>query len=434
MKLTVTSSYLLVSALVASSQLGYVLGKHGADMLGDSDPFTTDRPNDATLINDLAFPNWCLKGGDGADAEDRVSCNDAAKGEANGTINRRLFNPIYLTKKYSGAAQIMGGHPTNTDIQYVYEFAGPFLGQAGGGTADQCPQDFDGTRNNFKQCGKLNTINDDGPYGPGHVPPHIAVAAIKFCMAGEGNGVTTLPVVPDETWFDFPTTGCRITTSVLFDCLRTFYPRTTPGEVLKYPPPFTKEGGDYQLEFVNKVGESCASEKLKFPSTICFEEHSGGGPENYPDYIKQGGGPHYCSKIAVEADANDGWCPYLFFGPNRGQYRHPHIAYAALETYIAHLVIPDKCGTAWDDSRFPAAVDTTVAWPVETEVTEKTNNQADFQDNVLPSPNQPKTVRRRIGKSSKSNKGKLTFVWPNENGFQKKPVIGQFSNTAYVGE
>jgi len=208
----------------------------------------------------------------------------------------------------------------------------------------------------------------------------------------------------------------------------------TEGEVVGYPPPFTEEGGNYLLEFVNKVGESCASEKLKFPTTICFEEHSDGGPEDYPDYIKQGGGPHYCSKIAVEADANDGWCPYLFFGPNRGQYRHPHIAYAALETYIAHLVIPDQCGTAWDDSRFPAAVDTTVAWPVETEVTEKTNNQADFQDNVLPSPNQPKTVRRRIGKSSKSHKGKLTFVWPDDNGFQKKPVIGQFSNTAYVGE
>ena len=32
----------------------------------------------------------------------------------------------------------------------------------------------------------------------------------QFALTGEGNGVTTLPVVPDEKWFDFPTTGWRI--------------------------------------------------------------------------------------------------------------------------------------------------------------------------------------------------------------------------------
>ena len=68
------------------------------------------------------------------------------------------------------------------------------------------------------------------------------------------------------------------------------------GEVVRYPPPFTVEGGDYKLEFVNKVGDSCESEQKKWPTAICFEEHSGGGPGDYPDYIKQGGGPHYCSK------------------------------------------------------------------------------------------------------------------------------------------
>jgi len=59
------------------------------------------------------------------------------------------------------------------------------------------------------------------------VPPHIATAAIKFALAGEGNGVSAIdgPVVPNESWFDFPTTGCRIQTSILFDCLCTFYPR-----------------------------------------------------------------------------------------------------------------------------------------------------------------------------------------------------------------
>mmetsp|Transcript_51034 Transcript_51034/g.56993 ORF Transcript_51034/g.56993 Transcript_51034/m.56993 type:complete len:202 (-) Transcript_51034:112-717(-) len=119
-------------------------------------PFTFGRPDDATLINNLAFPNWCLKGGTGSDAEERVSCNDAAKGEANGQINPKLFTPIYLTFKNSGGAPELGGYPTNTDIQYVYEFAAPFLGQAGGGTSDQCPEDFDGQRENVKKRGVEN--------------------------------------------------------------------------------------------------------------------------------------------------------------------------------------------------------------------------------------------------------------------------------------
>jgi len=113
---------------------------------------------------------------------------------------------------------------------------------------------------------------------------------------------------------------------------------------------------------------------------------------------------------------------------------HPHIAYADLSQYISHLVMPEKCGTAWDDSTFPAAVDTTMAWPVETEISVKSNNNADFDNNVLPSPPQPKTIRRQVGKSSKAHKGKLTFVWPDNNGFKKKPVIGQFANSVYVVE
>ena len=34
--------------------------------------------------------------------------------------------------------------------------------------------------------------------------------------------------------------------------------------------------------------------------------------------------------------------------PNRGKYRHPHIAYAALEVHLAHIVMPEMCGPTWD--------------------------------------------------------------------------------------
>lgn len=43
-------------------------------------------------------------------------------------------------------------------------------------------------------------------------------------------------------------------------------------------------------------------------------------------------------------------CPYIFFGPNRGKYRHPHIAYAAVEVWLANKSMPDKCGSTWLDN------------------------------------------------------------------------------------
>lgn len=48
-------------------------------------------------------------------------------------------------------------------------------------------------------------------------------------------------------------------------------------------------------------------------------------------------GPHYCSEEV--ADAGNIWgdfCPYVHTGDNAGKYRHPHLALAALETWIAN--------------------------------------------------------------------------------------------------
>ena len=152
-----------------------------------------------------------------------------------------------------------------------------------------------------------------------------------------------------------------------------------------YPPPFTVDGGPggpggvsypYPLEFVNLVGksrslatpepsslllvidpfhflagDSCAGEQSKFASAECYEQHSDGTAGDYPDYLQPGhGSPHYCSKDAKAAGVHNDWCPYIFFGPNRGQYRHPHVAFAAVETWLANKVMPDMCGPTWDDN------------------------------------------------------------------------------------
>ena len=162
-----------------------------------------------------------------------------------------------------------------------------------------------------------------------------------------------------ETWFDFEQNACRVLPSVLLPMIRTYFPRAPDGSA-KYPPPFTTDGGPgandsqtypYPLEYVNLVGESCTKEQAKFPSAECYENHSDGIEADYPSYLKPGhGSPHYCSVGAMDADVNKDWCPYVYFGPNRGKYRHPHIAYAAVEVWLANQVMPDKCGATWDDN------------------------------------------------------------------------------------
>ena len=134
--------------------------------------------------------------------------------------------------------------------------------------------------------------------------------------------------------------------------IRLYYPRGADGKAY-YPPPFSNAGGAYPLEFVNLAGESCNNEKEKHPNAgalECFEDHTGAVSE-FPDYLEVGhGSPHYCTKDGIKADVNPDYCPYIFFGKNRGKYRHPHIAFAALETFLAHEIIPENCTTTWDDS------------------------------------------------------------------------------------
>jgi len=198
--------------------------------------------------------------------------------------------------------------------------------------------------------------------------------------------------------------------------IRLYYPRDENGDV-SYPPPFSEAGGAYPLEFVNLAGESCAKEAEKHATAgalECFEDHSG-SVDLYPDYLEVGhGSPHYCTKAGKAADVNDDYCPYIFFGPNRGKYRHPHIAFSAVEVYLSNLVDPENCGTTWDDSNYPAPVDTTVAFPHMEDVEPWADGVED--------PQQP-TI---------NDEG--MWMWPGPDGIKKKPVVGNFATDLTVVE
>jgi len=338
---------------------------------------------------ELAYPTWCIDA-DETRIYDTDKCED---GSPNGK-----FTPLYLTKQFSGADPKLGGYPTNIDINYAFEYAAPYFGQACAGSPHHCNELFDGTAENCHACPKLNTDDDNGPYGPGHVPPHISYAAVKKAYESDTVDVTE--------WFDFELNACRILPYHLLKVIRTYYPRDEADGKAYYPPPFSMEGGNYPLEFVNLIGASCESEKLKHPDAgdlICFEQHSG-DESVYPDDLEIGhGSPHYCTKEGKTADVNNDYCPYIFFGPNRGKYRHPHIAFSAVETYLANIVMPDKCGTSWDDSNYPANTDTTVAFP------------------------QMEGIQPKIS-------GDGMWIWPGEEGTKKKPVLGNFANHLYIVE
>jgi len=49
----------------------------------------------------------------------------------------------------------------------------------------------------------------------------------------------------------------------------------------------------------------------------------------------------------IESGHWDGVCPYIFEGENAGKYRHPHIAFASLEVYLANMHMPEDCHPTW---------------------------------------------------------------------------------------
>ena len=257
-------------------------------------------PEINSLIN-VAFPMWEVDE-DGERVETK-----------NCTVEACEWNPFYVTKRYDGLHPDFGGHPTDNDVQYAFYASAPFEGQPYPGTPHHCPLD---APDNITagECPKIVTMSDSDPAGPGHVPPHIALASLTWGVEDE--------LFSMEEIFDYDNFECRVDPATLFKMIRNYYPRTE-GVAVPYPPPITPEGGDFQYEFP-----------------------SGGGLENQePPYAP--GPPHWCTDEMLETGHWDGVCPYIFEGPDAGKYRHPHIAYAALEIYLANMAMPDKCAMTW---------------------------------------------------------------------------------------
>jgi len=257
-------------------------------------------PEIGSLMN-TAFPMW------------DVDSEGARIGTTACSPESCQWNPFYVTKRYDGLHPKYGGHPTDIDVNYAFFGGSPFGGQPYQGTPHHC-NTCDNDDIKISECPKIETLNDDGPYGPGHVPPHIALASLSWTVQNKG--------LSTKDMFDYEKYNCRVIPDVLFDMIRSYFPRVD-GEKVKYPPPITAEGGDFQYEFP-----------------------AGNGIDNQEPPYKPGP-PHWCEEDFGGSGHWDGVCPYIFKGPDAGKYRHPHIAYAALEVYLANKLMPETCHTTW---------------------------------------------------------------------------------------
>lgn len=232
------------------------------------------------------------------------------------------WNPLYYTKRWNGLDHPLA-YPSPIDTHYVFEKAAPFLGQPGAGSPHHCPEDSPADQK-VQECPKVTTTSDDdGIFGAGHIPPWIPLRSIRDSYLECNSDISE--------WFDFEEYECRVKPDMLLSLVRKYYPRDEDGNV-DYPPP------------VN-------------PDT----------PEFYPyEYPSPQGPPHWCSAEFQTAGQWADWCPYiyngtLYEGPDVGLYRHPHIALAALEQYLANMAMPEQCGLEWN-SEYPLSPDSSWDW------------------------------------------------------------------------
>ena len=118
-------------------------------------------------LMDRAFPKWEVDS-DGNRLETK-SC----------TVDLCEWNPYFVTKRYNGLHPDLGGHPTDIDVGYHFFGGSPFGGQPYAGTPHHCGK-CDANDKKAKSCHKVETVDDSGPYGPGHVPPHISLASLTW--------------------------------------------------------------------------------------------------------------------------------------------------------------------------------------------------------------------------------------------------------------
>ena len=216
-----------------------------------------------------------------------------------------------------------GGYPTPIDTHYLYEFAAPFLGQPGDGSTHHCPYNA-AEDTAIQSCPKVKSACDgdlkdcvkySDEYGFGHFPPFVALAAVKNAYNEDSSDVCE--------WYDYDTNGCNILSSTM-DML--VYDSFGVEDTIQFQPPIMIDGAPsntyYRLEYIDQGG-------------VCEDNCRG---------------PHYCSAAAAEADIWGDFCPYVHTGEKAGQYRHPHIALAALELWIANKCMPEQCSSTWLDS------------------------------------------------------------------------------------
>jgi len=193
-----------------------------------------------------------------------------------------------------------------------------FRRQPGDGSTHHCSSADPTT--SIADCPKLG--NDCGPncasitddYGIGHIPPFVPLAAIKNAYNACEQDICS--------WFHYESKGCNIKKSVLDELV---YQSFGEDDKIKYQPPILIDGA---------------------PSATYFRlEYGGESPACDQDNCR---GPHYCAKEVAYAGVIWGdFCPYVHRGENAGMYRHPHIALAALELWMANKCMPEKCSNEW---------------------------------------------------------------------------------------
>jgi hypothetical protein len=270
-------------------------------------------------IMEQAFPVWEVPGS-GCPKFDSIGGDLVAGSEEFPTPEDKKFNSCYYTKAYSGLDPKKGGYPTPMDTFYAYEFAAPFFKQPGDGTSHHCSSDTV----NIAECPKIaescggDCVTITNEYGIGHIPPFVPLAAVQKKYQACETDVCS-------TWFHYETNGCRIKKSVMDELVYEYFGE---GTSIQFQPPILLNG---------------------VPSSTYFRPEYGGESPACDDGNCRG--PHYCSKDVADAGIIWGdFCPYVHTGDNSGKYRHPHIALAALELWIANECMPDMCPKEWLDS------------------------------------------------------------------------------------
>lgn len=238
------------------------------------------------------------------------------------------WNPLYYTKKYDGLDPKFGGYPTDFDVGYPFYYPAPFFGQPGAGTPHHClidaPYDI-----KIQTCPQVVTSSDNGPNGPGHIPPPITLAAVRQAYRDDCPSNEDL-----AAWFDFDQYQCLMKTETLLAMVRRYYPRDPDTGKVEYPSPADPNSSTYyELEFPDPTGSA-----------------------------------HWCSEDYIASGHWADFCPYVHEGENKGKYQHPHISLVAVQQYLANLAMPDKCGTEWKSPKgeYPESSnkDTSIVFPV----------------------------------------------------------------------